>query len=149
MKKVAMLSIFVLALATVASAQPVAIEKYWERMCGVEAAGDNVRSLAVSPDGVLATINRTAAADAIKLFQAEPGLAYVAVENLDMGSIPAGTYNIVDGDFSDDGAFYACSLSYQAGVSLHVYRWGHSRRNSGRDFHHSRYDRRLDGLPVR
>jgi len=129
MKKVAILSIILFAVATVASAQPVVVEKYWERLCGVDTATDNVRNMAVWPGDAtmpveaLATIHRGAAADAIKLYNPQSGLRNVRNETLDMGSISSGTYNILAGDFSDEGSFYAANLAHSSPMILHVYRW--------------------------
>lgn len=129
MKKVAILSIILFAVATVASAQPVVVEKYWERLCGVDTATDNVRNLAVWPGDstlpveMLVTLHRGAAADAIEIYNPQSGLRNVRNENLDMTGIPSGTYNILAGDFSTEGSFYACNLSYTSTLVLHVYRW--------------------------
>lgn len=124
MKKLAMLSILMLAFATVASAQPVTVEKYWERLCSVKPSVDDVRNLALRPQGdYFATIDRYAGADAIKLFDAMTGHPLIKRETMDMTGITPGLYNLIEGAWADDGAFYACSLSYIAGTPLKVYRW--------------------------
>ena len=100
------------------------IEKYWERGCGVNNTVDDVRNMAVWAGGdILATINRTAGSDAIKLYNATSGLQEEIIEHLDMTGIPAVTYSICSGDFSEDGAFFASSLSHTTGVDLEVYYW--------------------------
>lgn len=119
--------LMVLTMSAMAEA-PVIIEKYWERLCGVDPSGDNVRTMAVWEEGdLLATINRYAGEDAIKLYNATTGLPNITVEHLAMSgvscSIPSGLYNLVDGDWSEDGVFFACSLSYTSGKVLRVYCW--------------------------
>lgn len=101
-----------------------AVEKYWERACGVAATGDNVRSMAVWDAGdLLATIDRQSGPEAIRLFNATTGLMEEIVETLDMTGVPSGVNSVCSGDFSDDGAFFACSLSSQTGEDLEVYYW--------------------------
>ena len=76
------------------------VEKYWERACEVHAASDNVRSLAIYPDGdLLATVDRQSGEDAIKLFNARTGLREEIVEALDMTGIPSSVYSVCAGDF--------------------------------------------------
>lgn len=125
MKKsyILILCLSLLAFSVFAPAGEI-IEKYWERACGVQSEQDDVRSLAVWAEGdLLATINRTSGPDAIRLFNATTGLMEEVIESLDMTGIPEELYAVVSGDFSEDGAFFACSLSHQAGVNLRVYYW--------------------------
>jgi len=124
MKKVAIWSILLLAAATTAPAQTIdTVTTSWEALCGVNPANDDVRNLALwAEGGVFATVHRGAAADAIKLFNAVDG-STATPALLDMTGIPTGTYNVVEGAWSRDGAFYSCSLSYMSGVILNVYRW--------------------------
>jgi predicted secreted protein len=42
---------------------------------------------------------------------------------MSMGSIPSGTYNIVSGAFSDDGAFFAVNLAHSSPMLLTIYYW--------------------------
>jgi len=101
-----------------------AVEKYWERACGLEATDDNVCSMAVWAGGdLMATVNRLSGPGAIRLFNATTGLMEEIVETLDMTGIPGGVNSVYSGDFSDDGAFFACGLSSQTGADLEVYYW--------------------------
>jgi hypothetical protein len=124
-KKIVFLSVLLtLAVSSLNVNAAEIVEKYWERGCGVDNTADNVRNMAVWPDGdILATINRASGPDAIQLFNATTGLMEEVTEHLDMTGIPEATYGVVAGDFSGDGAFFACSLSYQAGANLAVYYW--------------------------
>ena len=100
------------------------VEKYWERGCGVDNTIDDVRNMAVWAEGdILATVNRQSATEAIQLYNATTGLAEEIIECLDMTGIPQSTYSVVSGDFSEEGAFFASSLSYTSGVDLEVYYW--------------------------
>lgn len=119
---------FTLIMAAAALVVPAFVSaqnftKNWEEFCGVDPAGDEVRNMSIyEAGGVLATVHRGAAADAIKLFNLADGTAATPA-NLDMGTIPAGTYNIVAGAFSDDGAFFACNLAHSSPMLLTVYYW--------------------------
>jgi len=124
-KRIVLLSVLLtLAVSSSNGYAAETVEKYWERGCGVDNTADNVRNMAVWPGGdILATINRTSGPNAIQLFNATTGLMEEVIEHLDMTGIPETTYGVVAGDFSGDGAFFACSLSYQAGTNLAVYYW--------------------------
>jgi len=116
----------VLALIAVSATAQPAFEKYWEKMCGVDSTANNVRTMAVWDSGnVLATINRGAAANAIKLYNLQSGQPWIRQETVkmsgDAASIPVGTYNIVDGDFTDDGKLIVCNLAHTSPMSLKVY----------------------------
>ena len=101
MKKIVVLSVLLTLVVMGLSAQTdEVVEKYWERGCGVDNTSDDVRNMAVSPEGdILATINRNSGSDAIQLFNATTGLMEEITEHLDMTGIPATTYSVVSGDF--------------------------------------------------
>ena len=125
MKQVLCLTVvlFLLAFSMVANGAET-IEKYWERGCGVDNTSDDARNMGVWAGGdILATVNRQSGSDAIKLFNATTGLEEELVGQLDMTGIPSALYSICAGDFSDDGAFFAASLSYTTGADLFVYYW--------------------------
>lgn len=125
MKKLIVLSIlFSMVVIGINANAAEKIEKYWERGCGVVNTADDVRNMAVwQGRDILATVNRTSGPDAIKLFNATTGLMEEVIEHLDMTGIPEALYAVTAGDFSEDGAFFACSLSYNADNVLKVYYW--------------------------
>ena len=93
------------------------VEKYWERTCGVPSTGDDVSSMAVWESGdILATVSKSGY---ISLFNATTGLMEEIVEELNM----SGVGSVCAGDFSEDGAFFACTLSAAPGSDLEVYYW--------------------------
>lgn len=129
MKKVLLLlTLFVITTSIVSAEAPVVFEKYWEKLCGMPIAADDVRSVSIYPGGDLfATVDRNAKADAIKLFNLQSGQPNIKVETLAMSgtvnSIPSGLYNIIEGDFTSDGKFIACNLAYTGSFTLKVYIW--------------------------
>jgi hypothetical protein len=122
MLKKAALCLLMTSVAATAMAQGLSIEKYWERGNLVDPAGDNVRNMGVNGD-IIAMIDRNAGADAIKLYNATTGLPNIARESVDMGTIPAGLYNIVAGDFSEDGGLFVCNLAHSSPMVLKLYYW--------------------------
>lgn len=123
-KLVSLLIIFSLMMLCINAVAAEKIEKLWERACEVPAGGDAVTSMAVWSEGdVLATIDRNAEANAIKLFNSVSGLREEFTEQLDMTGVPTAVNSIYSGDFSEDGTFFACSLSDVSGADLEVFYW--------------------------
>lgn len=128
MKKLVLLSfIFSLVAATIFAAAPKDFETYWEKACDVKAAADDTRSMGVWAGGnILATICRTAP-QKISLFNATSGQKNVAVEELkltgDVYTIRTGSLDLLDGDFTTDGKFIACSLGAYGTLPSEVYIW--------------------------
>ena len=90
------------------------IEKYWERSCSNDLS--KVIGMAVWPQGdILATITPTS----INLYNATTGLTEEIIDHL---KVPDST-TIYSGDFSEDGAFFACKRSTKSGESLKVFYW--------------------------
>lgn len=121
MKKIAFCTLLALVAVAGVSAQ---ITEDWNAACGVLAGVDDVRNMA-SNGTVLVTINRTATDDALRMFNLTDGTTATPA-SMDMGTIPAGTYNILEGEFADDGAFYACNLAYASPQIFRVYRWANT-----------------------
>lgn len=127
MRKVG-IAILLSLFATMSFAAVNVFETYWDRPCGVVLTADDTRSMAVWPQGDLfVTINRNSSDTAMKIYNLQSGLPWAKQEYVkrsgDVTAVPTGLYEVIKGDFTDDGKLVVCNLAHSSPLVLKVYIW--------------------------
>lgn len=129
-KLVATLAFLGLMAPMVMAQPPQTLTMYWNKMCGFSAAADQVRRVAVSPDGQTIAAVRTNTAR-VELWDARSGIAWdktaesgpTGIGFLNTTGVSGGTFATSGGGFTADGAFVACNLVTNNTTPLKVYIW--------------------------